>query len=207
MKRSVVLGVAVVAAVVLAGCTPSRVPVVEGPTMIATPTIVGATVSDSPLEVDEWVIAARAADLGYVLASNNADFSISQFTSTHSENATAGRFYDWRGSHADTGEAAFVYPGPSVMQVVSVVSDGPDSATVTFCDGSDYWIEGAPALTDGRPRAFYMARDGSTILFSSSSISFTVCDASGAPVGRFDPVPTELGVLTKADVRAPLSLD
>ncbi len=63
-----VVGVsATLLAVVLVGCTPvsepspSRAPYVM-------PQIVGETVSDSPLEDDEWVIATRAYALGWTLA-------------------------------------------------------------------------------------------------------------------------------------------
>ncbi|WP_309617792.1 hypothetical protein [Salinibacterium sp.] len=97
--------------------------------MIATPMIVGDTVSGSPLEADEWVIAARAADLEVVLASNNADFTISQFTSTRTEVLAREEFRSWKSFRVDTGEPSSIYPGPPAMLPVSVVLTGPNLLT------------------------------------------------------------------------------
>jgi hypothetical protein len=207
-RRSAFWAVAAVS-VLLSGCQtqpPAPSPSAEGPTVIETPAIVGDTVSASPLESDEWVVAARAADLGSLLAMNSADFTIEQYTSTRSELTAKDEFLAWRGANVGSENAPFMWPGPSVLLPLSVDVDD-DGATVSFCNGSNYWADGDSALVDGRVTDFRMVRDGSRILISYRSVSTTVCDATAAAIGRFDPVPAQLGPLEESDVRPPLGMD
>lgn len=204
-----VLALAAVAIVaLLAGCTPQPPlpsPSPEGPTVVATPAIDGDAITASPLESDEWVVAARAADLGSTLAMNLADFTIEQYTSTRSELTAEKEFIAWRGATVGTGKPPVVSPGPSVLLPLSVDVD-TDGATVHFCNGSGFWLEGDSALLDGRVTDYRMVRDGSRILIDHRAASTEPCDATGAAVGRFDPAPAPLGPLEESDVRQPISM-
>ena len=215
MRRFLTIGLIAASATVLVGCTepsPDPDPTASAPTVVDDPTIVGETVSASPLEADPWVVGARTADLGYILAVNNQDFSIEQFTSTRPESVAERQFTRWVESNA--GESPFVYPGPSVLLPIAV-TEAPDglSAEVEFCDASALWLDEAAgegtdeaaALADGRSAIFTMSKDDDgQILIEDRQGSTTVCDATGAPVGRFDPAPVAPDSVTEEDVRGPL---
>jgi len=194
------------AGVLLAGCTPTTP---DGPTVIPDPAIEAEIEPTSALESDPWVQAARAADLGYILAANGGDFSIAQYTSTRSERVAKLEFGAWKTSYVTNGGEPRMVPGPSVLLPIDVVEES-DGATVRFCDASSDWF-----VSDGHPEAdfdlakgvvteFRLTGDG---LLDSRSPSTTACDATGAPVGRFDPVPQLPTSITEADVRPPLGSD
>lgn len=198
------LGIVVLAGVV--ACTPqpaaaprpshSREPWVM-------PTIVGDSVSSSPFETDEWVAAARKARLSYVLASNAADFSIEPVRASMTEKAAQlsyEHFLSW-----GTGEdGPLIWPGPPVLLPLGVDILDEDHAKVTFCDGSDYWVDQDESrLSQGVIATTTLVRTADGVRREYDATSRTSCDATGAPIARFDPAPQPLGPITEADVIPP----
>jgi hypothetical protein len=200
-------------AVVLVGCTPvsepspSRAPYVM-------PQIVGETVSDSPLEEDEWVIATRAATLGTTLAYNAADFSIEPYASTWTSHSQREIHDDYLWFLRDYGVEA--RPGPPVMVPLGVEvhpskEGDPERATVSMCQPIDaIWTDDPVLLADAGRIVYDMVRQDDGRIVGSSSSSYAAvdpCDASAAPIARFDPAPASLSGLTADDVVPPPAAD
>jgi len=206
-RRRIVAAVGAVGVVaMLAACTPADPEPTASPMPYTAPAIVGDTVSASPLEADEWVVAARAGMLGFVLASNAADFSIDPFVSAVTPEAATTWFEHWSSRSVGTDRPPLTWPGPQVVLPLAVdLMDGDgDRATVRFCNGSDYWqAEDASALADGVEASAVLVRTEAGIRLESTTSSAIPCDATGAAIGRFDPAPEPLGVLTEADVVPP----
>lgn len=204
------LGVLVVAAA-LGGCAPAAPPAPPlPPTVMATPTIVWETSSNSPLESDPWVIAARAASLGYTLANNTGDFSIEQFASTHVAEAANKIFDSWLFAQ-DSSEKPDRDPGPEIFVPQSVVvADNGLFATVEGCIGHwarEWWASPGPATytLEGHGRGYNLIRVGDSYLQDSSTGSTIECDASSAAVGRFDPQPDGATEVDSSNIRGPVA--
>jgi hypothetical protein len=209
MMRRVALAVAgLLALAVVVGCTPQPVPSPTpepDPSRVpwVMPDIVGETVSDSPLESDEWVIAARASELGVVLASNAADFSIEPLRSTLTADSAREQFRHFI-SRSTGDDLPLTWPGPAILLPLEVEVRDAVHVTVRFCDGSDYWIdEDASRLARGVLGTVSLERTADGIRRTSRSTSRDRCDATGAPIARFDPAPVPLGPLTEDDVVPP----
>ena len=183
--------------------------------MIPTPDIVWEQDGTSPLEDDPFVVAARASELGYVLAANSLDFTIEQFTSTRSERRALLEFGYWEGSYITLEGDPVAYPGPSILLPISVEPNaaGDGGAVIEFCDASGPFI-----ITESQAVARYDVTQGhpSTWTLETDPVSGVLevvdkrgsqasCDASGAPVGRFDPAPERRESIEASDVRAPLT--
>lgn len=166
----------------------------------------------SPLEDDPFVVAARAEDTGYLLAVNALDFSIPQFTETHSVEG-AQELYDFFIDEYVTGGAPVVmFPGPSIWLPLEVnVNSSGDGADVLFCDASVDWAiskefpEPAYDLANGEELTITLETDDrGNLVFAGENRTGVACDANGAPVQRFDPQPTVPdGPITLEDVTAP----
>ena len=198
--------VATVAAAVgilaLAACTPTTE---ASPTPIpySPPAILGETVSDSPLEAEAVVIAARAGLLGLVLAKNAADFSIQPFTSTFSVPEQDDAYDNWILDSIDAGLPHTPLPGPPVLFPLSIDVAG-ETTVVTFCEARGYWENEDPAtLITGREAKVSVVRLDGKLQVVSRSGGGEACDATGAPIARFDPAPEPLGMITEGDVVPP----
>lgn len=180
-----------IAAVALAGCTPAPV----SPTL---PKVIWEN-GTSPLEADPAVIAARAADLGRALAWNAADFSVAQFTDHHSPDFADKIYTAFRGTYLTRGVDPRALPGPSVWQPVSV-----DGTELVVCDASDDWYtdsghSAAYELTSGFLLTITLEQNAAgALVLADKQPSLDECDATGAPIGRFDPVPVVPKTITSA---------
>ncbi len=197
--------------VLLAACQPSPDPDPTEdprPSVIATPKLTEAASSTSPLESDEFVTAARAADLGFTLAANNADFTIEQFTSTRPLSVQRDQYRAWASTYLGTGQEAPISLGPSVLLPLSVTDAADGAGTVVeFCraDGALEAADASSASFAGHVvRMTIVAADDGTLQLEGSQGSTTECDATGASVAFFDPAPQPLGLLDEGDARAPL---
>lgn len=207
MSARVIAGSVTLVVLMLVGCvsvSPVPTPTPTGdPSREPTPEIVGETVTSSPLESDRWVIAARAADLGYILAVNSGDFSIAQFVKTRSAEVAQRQFEAWADQNLDTGKIADTYPGPSVLIPLEVVvSDDGLGAEVSFCHATGYWTDGA-ALENSRVSRYRMQLTDGAIVFDTLVATDTACDATGAAIATFDPAPVREAALTASDVTPP----
>ncbi len=189
----------------LTGCQPVA-------TELATPDITWISESESPLDSDPWLEAARAADLGLRLAYNAQDFTISQLTSTHSASSVQAIYEVFILRFVDGGATPQAFPGPAIWLPLEIVeSEDGKQADVTVCNASESWLitaegEATFELTNGRESTFRMGEDqqsGKVIVLETLGSS-RVCDATGAAIGRFDPEPTVPETITESDVRAPL---
>lgn len=207
MRRSVFVGLGLVTLASVVGCTPQPAPPTPSASFSRTPwvmpAVVGDIVSSSPLEADEWVIAMRKADLGSVFAFSAADFSIEPFRSTSTPERAESQYEfflrRWTGR-----EAYPLWPGPSILLPLEVDVTDEDHASVRFCDGSDYWIdEDESRLQNGVVAISQLVRTDDGIREHDSSLTVERCDATGAPIARFDPALQPLGPIAKADVVPP----
>ncbi len=205
--------VAALLTAMLAGCSPEPEPSSSQAPYVM-PQIVGETVSDSPLEQDEWVIATRANALGWTLAYNAADFSIEPLTSTNTSLRQRELYKRYLWILRDYGVEARL--GPPVMvplgvEVRSREDGGPNRATVSMCEPVDaIWTDDPVLLADGGRIVYDLLRedDGRIVVLSSSSYAAVdPCDASAAPIARFDPAPASLSGLTADDVVPPPAAD
>lgn len=185
---------AVMLAAGLTACEPPAQPV---PTVLETPDVVWETpeewVSASPLEDDERVKAVRGAELGLVLATNARDFSIAQITD-YLPAESVDFYYD---RYDNTRLIRYV--GPPIMLPLSITELDGGGAEVTFCV-VDYWqidakkSEATYDFSDGETRVYTVEHDDVTgnLVETDWQGLKQDCDASGAPVGRFDPPVTQL---------------
>ena len=180
---------ALAVAISLAGCDQ---PVERTPSVIDTPDVVWETpeqwVSTSPLEEDERVKAARSAELGLALATNARDFSIAQITD-YLPARTVDEYYD---GYDNTRLLRYV--GPPIMLPLALTELEDGGAEVTFCV-VDHWTidarktQASYDFADGTTRVYTVEKDadgGNLVLTGWQGLS-EPCDATGAPVGRFDP--------------------
>lgn len=211
------LAITAIAGLLLVGCSPEPAP---GPTEEpggeqpqGTPTVVWEDGEPSGgLEDDPYVQAARAEDTGYLMAMNAQDFSIPEFTSTHSAE-DAQEFYEFHVEEfVEGGGMPVVFPGPSIRLPLEVRENATgDGADVVFCDASVDW-----AMTAEFPEPAYDLEAGETItitvvtdpdtgdlVFGSEDRTGEPCDATGAPIGRFDPQPVIPDSISLEDVTAP----
>ena len=103
VKRPFVSLLGVVAVLLLAGCQPS-------PTNLETPEIVWETESSSPLEGDQWLEAAQASELGFRLAYNARDFTISQLTETWPESSVESFYEGYLDRFVRSGAKPVAFP-------------------------------------------------------------------------------------------------
>lgn len=180
------------------------------PTEVPTPEIVWETpeASGAPYD-DPYVQAAYDASLGWVLAVNAADFTISQLTET----TTAKRIDEVYAAHLgryglnnDDDPIAFVGPLPRTVVSVQENPEG-DGAVVVVCDISAEWYvsEDHPvARVDGVPplslRLMIVDVGGTLKLDAVTNGDEAECDATDAAIGRFDPEPEP----AEGPVRGPL---
>jgi hypothetical protein len=164
---------------------------------VSTPGIVTEVEGTSPLEDDPWVQAARAEDTGYLMAVNAMDFSIPEFTDTHSA-ASQQEFYDFFiEEYVDEGYPVIMFPGPSIRLPLEVTPNAAgDGADVLFCDASVDWAvsqefpEPAYDLENGEEIVITVVTDDrGNLVFGSEDRNGNPCDATGAAVQRFDPAP------------------
>ncbi|MCU1404300.1 MAG: hypothetical protein JWQ43_603 [Glaciihabitans sp.] len=181
--------------------------------MITTPEISWSPAASVPLETNRYVEAARAADLGYAVAHNAADFTIELFTSTRSVDEVGYTADGFVASYVGNDNTPQVFPGPAIRLPLEVVENAAgDGADITFCEASYNWL-----LTADRPQTRPELSAGSIVTVQigtsaqsgelvemSDSGSNQDCDASGAAVGVFIPVPDIPETLTEDDVRMPL---
>lgn len=180
-----------------------------GPTEIATPEIVWETPEPTGAPYDDpYVQAAYAASLGFVLASNASDFTISQLTDTTTAKRIDEMFQAHLARFGADNENPVAYVGPPPRTVISVEED-PDGngAVVRVCDISGEWYVSADhpdATTDGvvpLSLRLVVVDDGGTLkLDEVLGGDVAECDASDAAIGRFDPEPEP----TEGSVRGPL---
>lgn len=217
--RSGFIFAALAGALVLAGCAPQSDGTNEedpagNPQQVGTPGIVTEVEGTSDLEDDLFVMAARAEDTGYLMAVNALDFSIPEFTQTHSPEDQQ-EIYDFFVDEYVTGGAPVImFPGPSIWLPLEVsVNETGDGADVLFCDASVDWAVSAefpePAydLSNGEELVITIVTDDSgNLVFDGEERRGGSCDANGAPVQRFDPQPTiPDGPITLEDVTPPPS--
>lgn len=208
-KRVSVAVLAIASVILPTGCSA----VEEGPSVIATPDITWASQSTSPLESDRYVEAARVADLGYTVAFNAADFSIEQFTSTHTGDGVASTARGFLATFVKAGRSPEVYPGPAIRLPLEVVENAAgDGAVITVCEAMDNWVlsagvpETRPELTGGRILTVQIGTSEQTgeLVEIDTTSSSDDCDATGAAVGLFVPEPDIPEIITEDDVRMPL---
>ena len=164
---------------------------------MSTPGIVTEVEGTSPLEDDPFVQAARAEDTGYLMAVNALDFSIPEFTDTHSADAQQ-EFYDFFvEEYVDGGAPVIMFPGPSIRLPLEVTPNAAgDGADVLFCDASIDWAvsqefpEPAYDLENGEEIVITVVTDDrGNLVFGSEDRNGNPCDATGAAVQRFEPAP------------------
>jgi hypothetical protein len=179
---------------VLTGCeqTVERVP-----TVLATPNVLWETpeeaISTSPLEEDDRVKAVRGAELGLALATNARDFSIAQITDYYP--ARTVDFYYRRYDNT----RLIQYVGPPIMLPLAITELDGGGAEVTFCV-VDHWqidakkSEATYDFLNGETRRYTVEKDPETGNFVETDWQGMSqdCDATGAPVGRFDPAVEQL---------------
>jgi hypothetical protein len=177
----------------LAGCTP--------PAVVPDPEVVWESQGTSPLEDDAAVVAARAADLARALAFNTLDFARDDFTTTHTA-AYAAKIYDaFETTYVDIEAEPRALPGPSIWMPLSVEEGDDGTIAVVVCDASDHWIietgvEPSYDLTDAFELTVLLERDGDRLVVADKQVSLNECDATGAPIGRFDPTPVPPSEIT-----------
>ncbi|NYF11322.1 hypothetical protein HDC94_002478 [Leifsonia sp. AK011] len=204
--KALVAGVTAVAVLMLTACDPSG----GAPTEIATPTINWQPSEPTGgLYDDPYVEVALAASLGFVLANNVADYTISQLTET----TTAERIEAvYRAHISDRGEDnsdPLVYPGPLPQIPISVTENDEGGADVLMCAVSGQWYvsEDHPeATTEGvEPLSITLVviDDDGTLKLDDVRGGEGGCDADDIALGYFDPQPS----LESKTVRAPLSAD
>jgi hypothetical protein len=185
----------------LVGCTE--------PEPVEDPKVVWEVDGTSELESDPAIEAVRAADLARRLAYNTLDFARSDFVAAYSPEYAENLYDGFTTQYGRLQAEPRVYPGPAILLPISVETM-EDETTVVLCDASDPWIiqgDTAPSydLTKGFLLEYTLESvDGRFVLMSSKS-SLTECDATGAPVGRFDPVPVPRESISENDVIAPPS--
>lgn len=210
-----VVGAGIALAALLAGCGAPAASPGDGPDAPADDTpasIQWETEGTSDLESDPYVIAARAEDTGYLLAVNAQDFSLPEFTSTHTA-ADAQEFYDFFVEEfVDGGAAPILFPGPSIWLPLEVTENAAgDGADVLLCDASLDWTlsaeypEPSYDLTAGETLVITIVTDPDTgeLVFGGEDRQGEPCDATGAPVGRFVPQPVVPESISLEDVTAP----
>jgi hypothetical protein len=183
---------------VLAGCAPSApaVPKVEW------------TKGTSSLESNPVVVDARKADVAVAIAWNLHDFSRKDLRET----LTAGRIIDQYTGYTSTLDdpGPRVFLGPEVWQPLSVTPTAK-GADLLICDVWSGWYlaKGHPAKLDLKSafrETIHLVRSGDRYLVDSRDLTRDRCDATGAPIGRFKPVPELPGDVSKSDVVEPPEL-
>jgi len=198
----------IVGALSLSGCTPAPQWDPDQPTILETPEVVWENGPPSgEFESHEAVIAARAANLGISLASNNHDYTIAQLT-----DYVGADYIEWLydGDVADTNTGyPTVDPGPYPEVVIGVTEAG-DRAEVVFCSSSKDWYiskdHPEPSVDVIHEVAYVMQRDesGNYKLETIDLLTGRDCDYSEVAIGYFSPAP-ELPVSVPAEsVRPPL---
>lgn len=193
------IALAAVVAVTLAGCTPTA-----EPSVINTPEIEWQT--EAPVENDRYAEAARAADLGAVLAWNFHDFTIEQLSSTVTPELAEAYYENFQPLQRLT------FPGPRPSSVISVTENSAgDGASVLVCRVSQGWL-----MTNEEPRPVadlaagtettyvVVTSDSGNLVVESEQPSGLSCDATEAAIGYFTPAPTIPKKIASADVRAPI---
>ena len=162
-----------------------------------TPGIITEVEGTSELDEDPFVIAARAEDTGYLMAVNALDFSIPEFTQTHSPEDQQEIYDFFIDEYVTGGAPVIMFPGPSIWLPLEVsVNEAGDGAEVRFCDASVDWAVSAefpePAydLANGEELVITIVTgDSGDLVFGGEERRGGSCDATGAPVQRFDPQP------------------
>ncbi|MCU1404298.1 MAG: hypothetical protein JWQ43_601 [Glaciihabitans sp.] len=199
---------AVTMVVSLAGCSAAE----EGPSVVATPKISWSPAASVPLETNRYVEAARAADLGYTVAHNAADFTIEQLTATHTGDEVYKIATGFDATYVSGSSDPQVFPGPAIRLPLEVVENSAgDGATITYCEVRDNWLLSADSsdtrldLSAGTMLTVDIVTKESTgeLVEAREVASSDACDATGAAVGRFDPVPDVPEALDENDVRFP----
>jgi hypothetical protein len=195
----------------LSGCSQAAGPSVEKPTL---ETVQPAT---SPLEADKFVSAARAADLGRALAWNALDFTLSDLTSTNSARTVENQYDTVEASYVNVDGSPQVRPGPDIWLPVDVTPNAAgDGADIVVCRVQKDWIlsadhaEATFEITDGRLYTQSIVTDeasGRLVYDGDSPEPGDDCDATGAPVERFTPVPEIPKEITEGDITKPASVD
>jgi hypothetical protein len=191
-------------ALALSGCT--------GGDNAPAPRLVSVEVATSPLESDEFVKVARAADLGRALAWNALDFSLDELTSTNSERIVQNQYDTVHASYVSADGDPQVRPGPDIWLPVSVTpKPQDDTATILICRVQQDWI-----IEKTHPKATFDLSDGSlytitigphensgSAVYQGEMPNGDECDATGAPVDRFDPAPVAPESVSDRDITEP----
>jgi hypothetical protein len=186
----------------LTGCTP--------PEPVEDPAVVWELDGTSPLESDPAIEFVRAADLAYRLAFNSLDFSRSDFLAAYPPSRANSLYHGFIAMYGNLQAEPRVYPGPAIWFPMSVETKEDHTIVVLLCDASDKWIiqgDTAPSydLTRGFVLEYTLEAVDDHLLLIEETSSLTPCDATGAPVGRFDPVPVPPESISESDVVPPPS--
>lgn len=205
--RTAAVAAAAVGVLALTACDPSG----GSPTEVATPAIVWEPAEPSGgLYDDPYVSAAFAATLGFVLASNEADFTIAQLTDTTTASRIDEIYRAHVSDHGDDNRDPLVWAGPLPRTPISVTehSDGAGADVLVCAVSSEWYIsEDHPEpTTDGveaMSLTLVIVDDNGTLKLDEVRGGEGACDPSDIALGRFDPEP----VPEAKTVRRPLSAD
>ena len=124
-------------------------------------------------------------------------------------------FYQFFIDEFVTGGAPVVmFAGPSIRLPLEVVeNDAGDQATIRFCDASVDWAiskefpEPSYDLKNGQEMLVLVVVDDATgdLVWGGEQVGGAACDATGAPVQKFDPQPMVPERLALDDVTPPAS--
>jgi hypothetical protein len=203
------------ALMLLAACAPTPDPESSDPVApepnAGTPGLITEVEGTSDLEDDPFVIAARAEDTGFLMAVNALDFSIPEFTETHSADGAWEIYQFFIDENVIGANPVIMFAGPAILLPLDVnVNESGDGAEVLFCDASVDWTiskefpEPAYDLTAGQELTITLVTDDrGNLVFESEDRGGADCDATGAPVQRFDPAPVPPDSLSPDDVIPP----
>jgi hypothetical protein len=158
---------------------------------------------DGPLEENEWVRAARAAEVAYSRAVNAADFSQGAIVDTWDEYAVRRVASRLEGQMSRGNASVHLGPAPLLPVAVDVAEDGK-SALVAACvdayqrmpstDDGNVWpnvrLYEIELGADGRRRYSGGGGDGAPYYFADGSeLTPEYCADKSIPRAIFDPAP------------------
>lgn len=177
-----------------------------------TPTIVwkDGIEPSSPLEDNELVQVLRRAEIGQAMAWNSGDFTIAQLT----ENVSVGLVAAAARAYGQQREMPWAQPGPVPWEPLEIVEESADGGVVAVCrpGWDEEWAISDRDSTFGEVEQagnvdwITIGREGGRLKLVKydSSPDFADCDASGVPIGLFDPLPEVPTEPVYEPVRPPL---
>lgn len=167
------------------------------PTVMETPAIVwkDGIEPSSLLEDHELVQVARRAEVGRSMAWNSGDFTITQLT----DNVGVSLITSAARTYGEQREMPWADPGPDVWEPLEIVKESAGGGVIAVCRprrGEAWFISEKDATfgevePEGSVDWITIAREGGRLKLVKydSSPDFADCDASGVPIGLFDPLP------------------